>query len=166
MEKRRKTAAARKSRSNGQYNTTVLVNGSKKSAFTSKNRINCPACGGSGCSNPECCRDCPLAGQKIMVIGGLDRLEPSYKEVVTQMGGRFGSHTGHVCNGGKKLKKQVNGADLVVFFTSINSHSALSVIKAHCKKRGIPLMAVKETGKGALEKALRTSLEENFLLTN
>ncbi|MFH1136323.1 MAG: DUF2325 domain-containing protein [Pseudomonadota bacterium] len=156
MEKARKSSDRILLKPSGAHARTASVARATNTVFSSATRIRrLPT--GQECDECRLRRDCPLAGQKVVVIGGLDRLEPGYREVVVQLGGRFASHDGHVCNGGKKLKKQVDSADLVVFFTSINSHAALSVIKVACKKKGIPLLTVRETGRGSLEKALRAS---------
>lgn len=101
------------------------------------------------------CKKCPLEGLRVAVVGGLGRMQPVYREVVRQLGAEALFHDGQVGNGSYKLKNVVCGADIVVFITSINSHSALSIVKAVCKKRGKKFIALKETGSESLEQILR-----------
>jgi hypothetical protein len=103
----------------------------------------------------DCCRDCPLDGLRVAVVGGLSRMQPEYREIVRQLGAEPLFHDGEVRNGSYKLKSLVCGADIVVFITSVNSHGALSVVRAVCKKTGKKFMALKETGSESLEKILR-----------
>lgn len=107
------------------------------------------------CTREDRCLDCPLEGRRILVIGGLERMETTYREVVHQMGGRLCYHCGHVKSNSKKLKNMVARADGAIFITSVNSHAAQSVVKDTCKKAGTPLLILKETGVNSLEKALR-----------
>ena len=118
----------------------------------------CPAaCRGSEpgmgrCGSPRA--DCPLAGRRVLVIGGLDRLETRYRDSVDQLGGKCIFHTGKIRGGCRRLKQTVAKADLVVFITTINSHAALSTVKAECKRCDKPFCALGRSGTGSLEQAL------------
>jgi len=101
------------------------------------------------------CRKCPLEGLRVAVVGGIGRMQPVYREVVQQLGAEPLFHDGQVGNGSYKLKNVVCGADIIVFITSVNSHSALSIVKAVCKKQGKKFIALKETGSESLEQILR-----------
>jgi hypothetical protein len=98
--------------------------------------------------------ECPLAGRRIAIIGGLDRLEPRYRESVDQLGGKCICHTGKIRGGCRRLKQTVAKADLVVFITTINSHAALSTVKSECKRCSTPFCALGRSGAGSLEQAL------------
>ncbi|MGC9965830.1 MAG: DUF2325 domain-containing protein [Syntrophobacteraceae bacterium] len=80
---------------------------------------------------------------------------PVYRKIVSQLGAEFLSHDGKVRNGRYRLKNVVCGADIVVFITSVNSHGALDVVKAVCKKNGKKFIAPKETGPESLSRLLR-----------
>lgn len=130
-------------------------------ATRSKNRIRnsyqsflCEQCNHDCLSDPVC-QDCPLKGMRVAIIGGVERMESIYRDVVSQLGGKLSYHGGHTRNGCGKLKKLVSNADMAVFLTSVNSHSALATVKDACKKSGTPLAAIREKGAGSLEKALR-----------
>lgn len=111
-------------------------------------------CGCPRAEGARNCGDCPLKGLRVCVVGGLDRLLPSYRTVVGRLGAEAVFHNGHVKSGSSKLKNLICGADVVVFITSINSHSALKVAKAESKKTGKRFLPLRETGLEAFEKAL------------
>lgn len=102
----------------------------------------------------ECCKECPLEGLRVALVGGLTRMLPEYKRVVTQLGAEFLFHDGEV-RSGFKLKSVVCGADIVVFITSVNSHNALSVVRAVCKNRQKKFVVLRETGSESLKRTLR-----------
>jgi hypothetical protein len=101
------------------------------------------------------CGECPLGGLRVAVIGGIQRMLPVYREIVSQLGAEFLFHDGKVKNGRYRLKNIVSGADIVVFITTVNSHGALDVVKAVCKKNGKKFIAPKETGPESLSRLLR-----------
>jgi hypothetical protein len=101
-----------------------------------------------------CCEECPLEGLRIAVIGGPERMQPAYRRMVQQLGAEFLFHDGGVKNGSYKLRSLVCGADIVVFITTVNSHGALNVVKAVCRKNGKRFIALRETGAESLVKKL------------
>jgi hypothetical protein len=117
-----------------------------------------PAPGGRGANPASCsgtdCAGCSLQGARVAVIGGLKRMEPNYSEVVGKLGGKCLCHTGSVVSGCRRLRQVVRKADLVVFITTVNSHTAINTVKDECKKCGKPFCALGRTGAGSLEKAL------------
>lgn len=118
-------------------------------------------CGGIGekdcdtCPEPEDCRVCPLEGRRVAVIGGLTRMEQTYRQVVEDLGGRFEFHCGQVKNGCQQVRGIVHRSDYVVFITTVNSHGALKVTKSYCKKKCKKFIALKKRGVEAFEKTLR-----------
>jgi hypothetical protein len=93
---------------------------------------------------------------RVAVIGGLKRMEPNYCQVVGKLGGHCLCHTGHVASGCRRLRQVVRKSDVVVFITTVNSHTAINAVKDECKKHGKPFCALGRTGAGSLEKALLT----------
>ena len=123
-------------------------------------RLDRCAVGAVGCTNGQgeridCCLDCPLDGLRVAVVGGLSRMLPAYRNVVRQLGAEFLFHDGEVRSGSYKLKSVVCGADIIVFITSVNSHAALSVVKAVCRSNGKKFIVLKETGSKSLARTLR-----------
>jgi len=97
---------------------------------------------------------CPLEGMRVAVIGGLDRLEPEYRKTIHDLGADFIFHNGDCSNGRHVLKNVVCKADIILFITSINSHGALKVVKATCKKTGKQLNVVRYPSAGSVYKTL------------
>ncbi|MFP5212933.1 MAG: DUF2325 domain-containing protein [Acidobacteriota bacterium] len=128
--------------------------GRKSSSFEERILI---ACEGLCRKKDGGCEICPLAGLKVAVIGGLERMLPAYRGVVQQLGAELLFHDGHVRKGAYKLKSLVCGADIVVFITSVNSHGALKIVKAVCKQSGKVFLPIRETGTESLERVLRAN---------
>jgi hypothetical protein len=99
---------------------------------------------------------CKLEMMKVAVVGGMDRLAPRYCDVIEEMGGEFLSHNGD-CSGSRAqvLAQTVCKADIVVYITSVNSHNALHITKATCKKSGSSLNILRSSSPSALKKLLR-----------
>ena len=115
----------------------------------------CQGCKGE--DKARCCRgteNCPLSGRKVAVIGGLERLEKGYAQLIEKMGGKCIFHPGHTASGMTRLRKMVSGSDLVVYLTPINSHGAMSVVKKQCKRCNTPFCPLNGTSVSALESHL------------
>jgi hypothetical protein len=130
---------------------------SKASPFLPERPHACPLSseirrGDMPCQREE--RGCPLAGRCIAIIGGLDRLEPTYRKAVDELGGECICHNGKIRGGCRRLKQTVAKADVVVFITTINSHAALTTVKAECKRCSTPFCVLGRSGAGSLEQAL------------
>lgn len=86
----------------------------------------------------NCCEpDCPaydLCQKRILVVGGISRMENLYRELVENSGGIFEYHNGCVKKGVKQLDSCLKRADLVLCPVNINSHTACSVVKNLAKK--------------------------------
>ena len=123
----------------------------------------CPDCGGGCAGDCPARAGCPLRGRSVAVIGGLDRLEKNYTEVIEQMGGICLCHTGKVRSGARRLRQIVSKSDLVVFLTPINSHAALNVVKKQCKLCETPFCPLNCTSPAALESHLIQLSQERAL---
>ncbi|MDL1958864.1 MAG: DUF2325 domain-containing protein [Deltaproteobacteria bacterium] len=105
------------------------------------------------CTEQKKCT-CPLEGMHVAVIGGLDRLEPKYRKTIHDLGADFIFHNGDCSNGRHVLKNVVCKADIILFITSINSHGALKVVKATCKKTGKQFKVVRHPSANSVYKTL------------
>jgi hypothetical protein len=121
----------------------------------SKDEAGISGCGELCLENGVICGKCPLGGLRVAVVGGLQRMLPVYRKIVSELGAEFVFHDGRVRNGRYRLRSVVCGADIVVFITSVNSHGALDVVKAACEKNGKKFIASKETGPETLGRLLR-----------
>lgn len=90
---------------------------------------------------PSCreCSDFDFGGKKVLVVGGIDRMESSYRELVETCGGSFEHHTGVMKNGAQKLKNSLVRADVVLCPVRCNSHTACQQVKKLGKKFNKPV---------------------------
>ena len=114
-----------------------------------------PPCGGPGAAF--------LEGRKIAIIGGLERLEPQYRQAIERLGGQCLFDPGHTKAGGRGFRKVVNKADLVVCITAINSHGAMKVVKKHCKLCRKPFCPLKGTSVSSLKNLLNEYVTRNHV---
>ncbi len=117
------------------------------------------------CAVAERVCPCPrkLAGKTIALVGGIESLEPHYRDVVESLGGAFCRHDGACANGDRALQDCINGSDLVVCPIEVNSHNAAKSVKRICKARGVPCVFPKTASIAGLKRALdEHSANENI----
>jgi hypothetical protein len=81
--------------------------------------------------------NCPvfdLCKKRILIVGGIRRMETLYRELIESHGGVFEYHDGYVRNGSKKLESRLKRADIVVCPVNCNSHAACIIVKNLGKK--------------------------------
>lgn len=73
---------------------------------------------------------------KLLVVGGVERNERALRKAAESAGHVFEFHGGHMqCrNEVLKLERAVEGADLVVIATGVNSHTAVMVARRAAEK--------------------------------
>ncbi len=85
----------------------------------------------------RCDATCPsfdLCKKRILIVGGITRMESLYRELIENSGGIFEYHDGYMKNGVKRLECRLKRADLVVCPVNCNSHAACSIVKNLAKK--------------------------------
>jgi hypothetical protein len=100
------------------------------------------ACAGVDCSGGECSPQCPsysLCEKRVLIVGGIERMEKSYRKFIEERGGIFEYHAGHMKSGGKALESSVQRADLVLCPVNCNSHGACLKVKSLGKKYKKPV---------------------------
>ena len=105
------------------------------------------------CTDQKKCH-CPLKGLRVAVVGGLDRMEPEYRKIIRELGADFLFHNGNCSSGRHVLKNMICKADIILFITSVNSHGALRIVKATCKKTGKQFRTVRNPGANSVYKSL------------
>lgn len=80
----------------------------------------------------ECgaCRGCP---RRVLLVGGMERMESLYRQLVEARGDEFEYHDGHP-RGIGTLKNCLQRADVVLCPVNCNSHGACLMVKELCKK--------------------------------
>jgi hypothetical protein len=85
----------------------------------------------------RCDANCPsfdLCKKRILIVGGITRMESLYRELIESRGGVFEYHDGYVKKGAKCLEGCLKRADVVLCPVNCNSHAACSIVKNLGKK--------------------------------
>jgi cell division protein FtsB len=84
-----------------------------------------------------CSPNCPafdLCKKRILIVGGIARMESLYRDLIETANGIFEYHDGHVKKGAKQLESRLKRADIVLCPVNCNSHGACSLVKNLAKK--------------------------------
>ncbi len=103
------------------------------------------------CASPCACAACP---KRILVVGGIERMEPLYRKLVEDCGLEFEYHAGHLRKGGNKLENCLQRADMILCPVNCNSHSACLQVKHLCKKHKKNLQLMRNFSLSAIERTL------------
>lgn len=90
----------------------------------------------------HCDASCPafdLCKKRILIVGGVTRMETVYRELIEGRGGRFEYHNGYMKNGVRQLEARLKRADMVLCPVNCNSHAACSLVKNLSKKHKKPV---------------------------
>jgi hypothetical protein len=93
----------------------------------------------------EQCDRVDLCRRRVLVVGGLERMQVFYRELVESLGGEFDYNNGQCGNGDNELTSQILRADIVLCPVDINSHSACLEVKRTCKKGNKPFHMLRKS---------------------
>jgi len=85
----------------------------------------------------RCDTACPafdLCRKRVLIVGGMTRMETLYRRLIEDSGGIFEYHDGYVNGGTKQLENCLKRADIVLCPVNCNSHAACSLVKNLGKK--------------------------------
>jgi hypothetical protein len=102
----------------------------------------------------EQCLPLDLSQMRILIVGGLPKMEFLYRRLIEESGGMFEYHDGHVRGGIKDLEHQVIRADVVLCPVDYNSHAAALAAKRFGKKHGKPVRMLSNSSLSAISQAL------------
>jgi hypothetical protein len=105
----------------------------------------------------RCDATCPsfdLCKKRILLVGGITRMESLYRELVENSGGIFEYHDGYMKKGVKALESRLKRADVVVCPVSCNSHAACSLVKNLAKKHNKTVHMLASSSLNAVSQAL------------
>ncbi len=106
----------------------------------------------------RCDSDCPafdLCSKRVLMVGGISKMESLYRKLVEDSGGVFEYHDGYMKKGAKKLESCLRRADVVLCPVSCNSHGACSVVKNLAKKHGKSVRMLDNSSLSAVSQAIR-----------
>lgn len=105
----------------------------------------------------RCDATCPsfdLCKKRILLVGGITRMESLYRELVENSGGIFEYHDGYMKKGVKALESRLKRADVVVCPVNCNSHAACSLVKNLAKKHNKTVHMLANSSLNAVSQAL------------
>ena len=106
----------------------------------------------------RCDESCPsfdLCKRRVLIVGGLTKMEALYRQMVEDNGGIFEYHSGYMKNGTRNLERSLRRADIVLCPTSCNSHAACSMVKNLGKKHHKPVCILASSSLSAMAEALK-----------
>lgn len=89
-----------------------------------------------------CDDHCPAFGlcrKRVLIVGGIARMESLYRKLIEDEGGRLEYHDGSVKGGSRKLEGSLKRADIVLCPVNCNSHAACALVKRLGKKHKKPV---------------------------
>ncbi len=93
--------------------------------------------------------------RRILYVGGMDRLEHHYRDLVEkEFNGIFEHHNGDWSNGNSRLEEMIGRAELVLCPVNCNSHNACLCVKKLCKELNKPFIMLRSSGIGSLKRAI------------
>lgn len=122
------------------------------------------ACAGESCRGGSCTPTCPsydLCEKRVLIVGGIERMEKAYRKFVEDRGGIFEYHAGKMKSGRKDLENSVQRADVVLCPVNCNSHGACLVVKNLGKKYNKPVQMLRNFSLSAVARAVDGLAETN-----
>ncbi|MEZ4525811.1 MAG: DUF2325 domain-containing protein [Desulfobacterales bacterium] len=108
----------------------------------------------------RCDKSCPsfdLCRKRVLIVGGLSKMQSLYRELVESNGGIFEYHDGDVKGGVKNLENSFMRADIVLCPVNCNSHAACSLVKHMGKKHNKSVRMLSGSGLNAIFRGIQTS---------
>jgi hypothetical protein len=108
----------------------------------------------------ETCPSFDLCRKRILIVGGINRMESLYRRLIEENGGIFEYHDGHIKGGKKPLENRIRRADIVLCPVNINSHNACLAVKKMGKKHRKSVQMLTGSGLGVISQALSECRED------
>ena len=105
----------------------------------------------------QCDDSCPsfnLCQKRILLVGGITKMESLYRELVEKGGGIFEYHDGYIKGGTKDLESRLRRADVVLCPVNCNSHGACSMVKNLGKKHKKPVHMLSGSSLSSVSQAI------------
>ncbi|KQC10381.1 MAG: hypothetical protein APR62_01890 [Smithella sp. SDB] len=105
----------------------------------------------------RCSENCPsfnLCRKRILIVGGIARMESQYRRIIEEGGGVLEYHEGNIKGGTRQLENSLRRADIVLCPVNCNSHAACSIVKNMGKKHKKPVHMLPNFSLSAITQAL------------
>jgi hypothetical protein len=109
----------------------------------------------------HCSPECPsfdLCQKRILIVGGIARMEAHYRRMIEEGGGVLEYHEGHMKGGGtRQLESSLKRADIILCPVNCNSHAACLRVKNLGKKHKKPVHMLANFSLSAVSQALNAN---------
>lgn len=106
----------------------------------------------------RCDADCPafdLCRKRVLIVGGITRMEALYRRLIENSGGVFEYHDGCMNGGAKRLESRLKRSDIVLCPVNCNSHAACALVKNLGKKHNKRVHMLPSFSLSAVSRAIR-----------
>ena len=110
----------------------------------------------AGCHN-KCgspCSNCELCARRILIVGGMTKMKPFYRNLIESCGGEFDYHDGYMKGGQKNLEERILKSDVILCPVNCNSHNACRRVKKMCKKHNKSIKMLANSSLNSISNAL------------
>ena len=111
----------------------------------------------------SCDASCPsfdLCKKRVLIVGGITRMESLYRQAVEERGGIFEYHDGYMKKGVKKLENSLRRSDMVLCPVNCNSHAACSIVKNLGKKHNKPVYMLTNSSLSAVSQVIKEDIND------
>jgi hypothetical protein len=108
-------------------------------------------------TNCNTCDRVDLCKKKVLIVGGLTKMESFYRKIVNEMGGQFNYHDGYCHQNESTLSNLIKKSDLVLCPVDVNSHAACLQVKKACKKTGTNFYMLRKSSISSVYNTLRVA---------
>lgn len=95
-----------------------------------------------------------IHNKRILIVGGITKLEVFYRKLIEEKGGKFEYHDGCMNGGSNGLESKIRRADVVLCPVNCNSHNACSMVKRLSKKYEKPVNMLGNSSLSSISQAL------------
>lgn len=109
-------------------------------------------------NHQTCNAGCPsfnLCRKRVLIVGGITRMEAAYRQLIEGSGGIFEYHDGYMKKGARKLQESLKRADLVLCPVTCNSHGACLMVKKLAKKHNKAVHMLPASSLTAISEAIQ-----------
>ncbi|MGM0644016.1 MAG: DUF2325 domain-containing protein [Thermodesulfobacteriota bacterium] len=111
----------------------------------------------------RCDSSCPsydLCEKRVLIVGGMTRMESLYRRLIKENGGVLEYHDGYIKQreGVKQLECRLKRSDLVLCPVNCNSHSACSIVKNLGKKHGKTVHMLAQSSLSSISRTIREEI--------
>jgi len=106
----------------------------------------------------RCDASCPefnLCRKRVLIVGGISRMEALYRRLIENSGGVFEYHDGYLNGGARHLENRLKRSDIVICPVNCNSHAACALVKNLGKKHNKPVHMLANFSLSAVTQVIR-----------